>query len=382
MSSHELGRPDALTHFYLMGHDETQAVDLAGEPLSPPEVSEARYGLAVPQVAEIMASKHVLSVLDTRHNHEFGSPLIVVDSSFRESGQIRGYKPIWEGQAPQRFGRAWDTDRFSYPDTVSANHFSVAMNGLELYVTNLRPTNNTTLSGNLIGRRGNGGDDAGVIANYTVVAQQDLRGRSEFRSHDVDAPYGYYRGHAIIGRDSLTVRDGVYFTTRPRSEAVVVDDQSKELKTARYEIESLAYRRLGRPGQASTKEVLGLVNELTNELMPYDLDKTERISQPHYDTMGLINLSEYLRQRAGVCRHQNLLAAVLMEVVADRGYIDGTVGVQRNHVIELNGAHAWSIFKPRGGGDDIIVDPAQKFIGTREEARAKGLWNYYLAAEN
>ncbi len=379
MSSPELSRPDALAHRYVLGPDETQIINLSGEPLAPPEATYAEHGLTAPKVAEIDASGHQLSILDMRQHTSCNAPLVVVDGNFKASGGQLGYRGIRDNEPERYFGRGWDRERFSYPPTVSANHFSVALRGLEIHIRNLRPTNTTTLSGHLVGMERK--IDDSIVDMYTINVRHDLRNHHSFEAEDETAPYGYYRGHAIIGRNSKTVRDGVYFTTRPRSEAVVVDHLSPELRYAQYDLHAKAARRLtGHQGPQQVRDALELVNSYTQELMPYNLRKVEAICGPYYDDMDLINLSEFVRLGAGVCRHQNLLAALFIDLLIESGYVQGKVGVQRNHDIEANGAHAWAVLK-QPNEESLIVDPAQNFVGTPEEAQARGLWKYIVALD-
>ena len=192
--------------------------------------------------------------------------------------------------------------------------------------------------------------------------------------------YGYYKNHPVIGRESPSVKNGVYFTVNPNSEAVVVDDASRTLQQAAKGMLRQVGRRFGKAPTVSTKKTLELVDKYTDQLMPYDLEKTEKLSAPHYNDNGLINLSEYVENKAGVCRHQCLLAAFLLETLVDKGVLVGRSGVERNHDIDAHGAHAWAIFE-QPNGTVYVVDPAQGFVGTKEQARAKGLWKYDLPVE-
>jgi transglutaminase-like putative cysteine protease len=114
--------------------------------------------------------------------------------------------------------------------------------------------------------------------------------------------------------------------------------------------------------------------------MPYNLEAAENLSRPHYGTKGLISLSEYVERGVGVCRHQCLLAAVILETLAENKIVAGKSGVERNHDLDANGAHAWATFETPGG-QKFVLDPAQDFVGTKDKAHAEGRWKYYLPAD-
>ena len=116
---------------------------------------------------------------------------------------------------------------------------------------------------------------------------------------------------------------------------------------------------------------------LTARHMRYDLGAITAMCGPYYSSHGIIPLSEFVDAGIGVCRQQALLAATLTESLIERRRLHGSVHVERNHDVEAHGAHAWAVLNSEGA-DDIIIDPAQGFVGTRDEARAEGRWHYYV----
>ena len=70
---------------------------------------------------------------------------------------------------------------------------------------------------------------------------------------------------------------------------------------------------------------------------------------------------------------------ILAESLVEKGILLGQVGVERNNDIDAHGAHAWAIFKTLDG-KSIVVDPAQNFVGTKQQARRERRWKYDLPA--
>jgi hypothetical protein len=87
-------------------------------------------------------------------------------------------------------------------------------------------------------------------------------------------------------------------------------------------------------------------------------------------------LSVFVRRGFGVCRHQGLLAAYLLERLVDDGILQGHAGVERNELPDAGGGHAWAIFHT--SNESIVVDPAMGFLGTKDEARREGHHEYAL----
>lgn len=365
--------PEVFVRDYVMSPNETAYVDLSVAPLEKPAHVKRALGIRVPQLATISASTQEFSLLDTRETDRYTTPFLLVAASFKR--QRRAYKGVWEDEL-LTVGRAHHRDRFKYHGTVSSRHFSLLFSNGELAVLNGEPTNETRLRGNFnFGESPDGRHD--VRAVYTQQAVDDLRHRHDYGSADETAPYGYFRNHQIIGRKNTTLKGGVYFTTDPKSEAVVVDDKSEALRSAAEEFLAVIASKYGQQPTIFTARILREANDYTRTIMPYNLRKAERLSAPHNDNNGLIGLSDYIKQRAGVCRHQCLLAAFLLETLIDKNLLVGKIGVERNHDIEAHGAHAWAIFETPDN-KKFVLDPAQNFVGTKEEAARRGRWKYHI----
>lgn len=130
------------------------------------------------------------------------------------------------------------------------------------------------------------------------------------------------------------------------------------------------------------RDILKIVMNKVKEVMPYDGLKTESISRQYNGDM-LVGLSTFINEHAGVCRHQGLLAAYIIENLIREGLMTGAVGVERNTVKEIGGTHAWAVFKTKVDEDEelFVVDPAQSFVGTKAEALNEGRWKYRLNSD-
>lgn len=173
---------------------------------------------------------------------------------------------------------------------------------------------------------------------------------------------GTYQGRPIIGRDR-PINEGVYLGESSR-EAIVVDDK-KDSKLAAVYKELLvrlknAYQRQGKDYK---RDLLSEVWRLVKEVIPYDENKVRRIRQMLSEPDTKVYLSSFFE--GGVCRHQALLAAYLLERLAKERIVGGKVSVDRNYV-ENTGGHAWTRYR-NSAGKVFIVDPAQNYIGPLDQ---------------
>lgn len=330
-------------------------------------------------VAGIRAVDITLVVFDTRNSEQYTTPFVVATEEYRHDHST-GYKGVYPDEQII-FGRHHHQKRFHYPPRISRDHFALHYDEKSdrLTIEDCASTNGTRLSAFIVK------EDKEVSASYQNIYDkytnffvQDVKDEQNYGERDTVAPYGYRFNHPIIGRRSPSVRNGVYGTRE--SEQVVVDDKSRLLKKVVDDFMAT----LPTANEAETMSTTGLLNQVclhVARVLKYDLPGAERLSAPHYGNKGLICLSEYIDQGVGVCRHQALLAAHLIEEVIERGYIEGSVGVERNQDLEANGAHAWAVYKSTTS-DDIIVDATQKFVGTRKQAQQRRLWRYSVAKDD
>lgn len=317
-------------------------------------------------------------ILDTRESRRYKSPYVLL----KEENDMPVVKGIWPhktaviGRAPEH------GNKFHHSDYISASHFSLELEGDSIVLKDLSSTNGVAVSGFLIP---DADENIDIMKKHGVKGDFTERLSEEGRNHNAfdgerkpEAPYGTMKGFAVIGRDSLTVRGGVYGTLTPKSEFVIVNANSPQI--AKLEQQLSNELRNGPYVPGAERAILNAVRSMTAHAMRYDLDEVDKMSKPFYETSGLVALSDYIDRGVGVCRQQALLAAVLLERVIDEGFLEGSAHVERNRSIEARGAHAWAVFS--GANGDVIVDPAQNFVGTRDEAAQIGRWPYYVDASS
>jgi hypothetical protein len=197
--------------------------------------------------------------------------------------------------------------------------------------------------------------------NKTIIAEKRVENSAFYEERGFIKKEKFFQGRPIIGRDRK-INGGVYLGAGER-EAIVVDDQ-KDLKLNRV-YQELINRRL----QAQQKGIpfkQGIIEEiwqLVGEVMPFDeenvLDIEKRLPEPD----SKIYLSAFFG--GGVCRHQALLTAYLLERLANDGIVRGQASVDRNYV-EGRGGHAWARYT-NSAGDVFILDSALNYIGRLDE---------------
>jgi hypothetical protein len=337
---------------------------------------QKEMGVDGAMVAGIRAADTAFLVIDTRDSNHYRTPFLITTDTYQHTSSV-GYKGIWPNEHVV-IGRRHHEGRFQYDSKVSRDHFSIFYDEQEdkLFVQDEASSNGTYLTGFTVDVDQAG--QQGIRDEFTHHVVADVEYERNFGERDTKAPYGYYRNHPIIGRKSSSVRGGVYGTRS--SEFIVIDDKSRLLKKVVDDfMETLPS---GDDAETlSTMSILQRINFRVANVLRYDLERAERISEPHYGHKGLIDLSEYVEHGVGVCRHQALLAAHLIEEVIDKGYLKGRVGVERNHDLEANGAHAWAVYKS-DTSEDVIVDPANHFVGSRKRAQKEGRWRYVVAQDD
>ncbi len=351
-----------------------------------------RFGINGRWIADITASSktfHIIDVRDNGVNHGFR----IIDDSYKlNSADEKGIKGVSEFSGPVKIGRKHHADRFEYPATVSGDHFQVeysvgTLDGQgELIVTNLNPTNPTFLIAYVKQPEGTPVIPSQRVTpqiedDRTALAESRLKNDPRQGESDENAPYGYHLNHPKLGRKSVSVDDGVYLGGSAR-EAIWVNGESEVLKKVYEELAQELRTGFKDRKTATTQIILIRVRDKVREVMPYDGPKTTSISQDYYGDK-LAELSMYVNERAGVCRHQALLAAYLTEMLINEGFLRGGIGVERNTVEDYGGTHAWAVFKPEGGKpeDTIVIDPSQPFVGTKAQAERENRWAYRLSTD-
>lgn len=217
------------------------------------------------------------------------------------------------------------------------------------------------------------GDFRIAMWDKTRMAEERARHSPLYEEPDAEARHGYFKGRQIIGRDTH-INNGVYIGGGKREAIVIDDSKDDQLNIAYKELESIM-NKIEALGEKYKNNILNEVFDLTKIKLPYNNHGVNLIFKKYglsEDTK--IRLGIYIAEGAGVCRHQALLAAYLLEKLKLDGKINGVASIDRNY-IKAFGGHAWVRYT-NSKGDVYIIDPAQDFIGSLEDAEKKGKWSY------
>jgi hypothetical protein len=228
----------------------------------------------------------------------------------------------------------------------------------------------------------------------TSLVEKRLLASSEFtppRPGDAWAPHGYFASRRIIGSEMGHVNGGVYLGAHAR-EALVVDDEptneaGNKLRAFYTEkIRPAIEQAAAQVGRKPKDVALSVIYRTVLKAMPYDAEKTDLLI--HMLTGGQrdmkIHLAPFIQNGVGVCRHQALLVAYLIEKLTQeddlRFRLNGKLSLERNSIANLDenktGAHAWVRYTSTSG-EVYIVDVAQKKCGKLDDlAREPGNWEY------
>lgn len=228
----------------------------------------------------------------------------------------------------------------------------------------------------------------------TEKVQDRLRPSAEFvppKPGDQEAPYGRYSGRPVIGSGMSRIIGGVYLGANAR-EAIVVDDSPENPagqlldKIYRERFQPLL-RQLAIGYRSSLRDTaLFAVYQAVLQTMPYNARMTREMVE-HY-TGGQpdkkLHLAVFAYHHLGVCRHQALLAAYLLEKLLTEKdkelRLKGSFSVERNQLASsdesLELAHVWVRYTT-SDGEVFILDPAQQKFGRLRDLIGKpGAWEY------
>lgn len=151
---------------------------------------------------------------------------------------------------------------------------------------------------------------------------------------------------------------------------------AEELKQRASQLSASGGQRLAKTG------LLSELNDFVRQKMPYSLSGVQDIYHHFGGTPGKkISLAYYIEKGVGVCAHQALFAATLMEILRLQGDVGGVARVNRSiqwPQVGEPGGHAWVRYT-NSAEQIYIIDPAQNFVGSLKEAAARDRgWNYRL----
>lgn len=208
----------------------------------------------------------------------------------------------------------------------------------------------------------------------TSLAIENIKDSGLYEEAAKESPHGYFKGRHIIGRDT-PIQGGVYIGAGDR-EAIVVDDTNNLSELDKiYKLLIQKREEIVAEGGSFTKGILEDVFTTVQQVLLLDKQKVQEIN----NTLNLnhnekVTLDTYIRNKAGVCRHQALLGGYILERLAKEGYIKGQVSIDRNF-IPGKGGHAW-IRYTSGEGRVVILDPARNFIGYLDTVGKGAGWSY------
>jgi hypothetical protein len=370
--------PEKRPGFYVkrMKLPESGEIEIdTSQQLIPPEGIYQEKGINAALIGGIRAGEGTYLLLDTRTSAHYETPFLITTEDFRQ-GDSKGFVAL-RATTPLTIGRQAYSGQFAHDSRLSRSHFSLtydeASGTLMLHDNGSR--NGTFFTGYTPDAIGLSrlGIDGSITADYA----EEARHGGGYRQPDASAPYGREGEYPIIGRLSMSVRDGVYGTRT--SELIHVDAESLLMRIAtRNFVDTLPNDPITET--LSTVDLLRRVNDYVAGLLRYDVPMTDHMSEPYCNDHQLINLSVFIEARVGVCRHHALMAAHLVEELIDRGMVSGSVGVERNQDYQADGAHAWAIYRD-DNSHEVIVDPTYGFVGSRTQAAREGGWRYIVAAD-
>lgn len=201
--------------------------------------------------------------------------------------------------------------------------------------------------------------------NKTELAQERLKERGLYEEPDRESKTGYYLRRPIIGRDT-PINGGIYVGGGER-EAILVDDSFEKSKLHDVYDELIQVRSEDvKRGRHFKEGLLTDVFELVQKRLPYRPDIVRQLAiKNKIKPDQKVSLTAYLKAGGGVCRHQALLVAYLLERAGKEGKVSGKVSIDRNFVPGVGG-HAW-IRYTNSIGDVIVIDPARQITATLDE---------------
>ena len=230
----------------------------------------------------------------------------------------------------------------------------------------------------------------GYVAEHTISAMDLAKqlGHMTTDTNEWGEAVKKFAGREIITRDS-EIGGNATASVDIRSwvagdEAIVVDGKreltkpiyDKYLNTAR---EKMIEKSRAKNGLFEESMALEAIFETVTENMEYDHGYVKKVSDSFAKEQNghrKIDLSEYMRDKKGVCRHMALLSAWLGGELKAEGYLSGrtTAEVNEKHNV---GAHEWARYTDTNG-NVTIIDPAKMYIGASVNPTG---WDYRRAEE-
>lgn len=217
---------------------------------------------------------------------------------------------------------------------------------------------------------------------HTVGAEEAARLLGMMRTDQ--AGVERFGGRETIGRDTFPIDGKVDIRSwQGGAEAIVVD--SKKNPEGYDPVRNRFQEQLAQQADTDERSVLGTIYDTVRTTMRYDLDGVEelnkRLGVAEKTKTNKIGLEVYMDAGIGVCRHMALAESWLGGEAVESGLLpQGTkVTAEVNQHAE-RGAHEWAR-ATLPDGSIYILDAAQGFFGTLQEAATRAQWDYFRPEE-
>ncbi|MGB4967429.1 MAG: hypothetical protein WBO35_04475 [Candidatus Saccharimonadales bacterium] len=297
-----------------------------------------------------------------------GHPLALGRNSGRSGERVTG---------DQLWGRP-------YGSGVSREHLTIKLDGgtISFKDTSTFGTKYNTNWSQLVSHER---DTDAYVAEHTISASEraELLGYLAVGVSDTGEIVKLFAGREIITRDS-EVGGSATASVDIRSwvagaEAIVVDSKREETRQIYEEYFNTVRKKINEKSKSNdwgyTEQMaVEAIFETIYEKMSYDLayvnDISARLAADQNGTRK-IDLSFYMQDGKGVCRHMALLAAWLGGELKQAGYLKGKMTAEVNQNSEV-GAHEWARYTA-ADGSVMIIDPAQRYMGSLGNSES---WDY------
>ena len=313
--------------------------------------------------------------------------------------------PIYFGNLPSRpyndpNGRISYT--FNFPKYVSQTHFSLQClwdnGGYKIIITDTYSRNGTTVACNpeALTTQPYEGDveDIDEVDNHdrykflraegTMRSVESWQDTGVMEQSETDDRH-YLYGKEVINRNTNGVNGKIDLGYLHSALPILVDAESPQISALYDHLQAdISLRKASFGRYFTDKRALEQVKTLVSDTLSYDIDETLQIDKRYSNLPDEpLNLSKFVDAGVGVCREQALLAASLIESLCSQGLLRGQVGVERNVNVMVDkadtGGHEWAVFRVDDNHDhDIIVDPAQNYVGPRKHNRRDIHWDYEI----
>lgn len=202
-------------------------------------------------------------------------------------------------------------------------------------------------------------DQAQTPRNRFLEAAHRLSSSTHYKSASTsDAPYGYFRGRHIIG-ECTRIQGGIYVGADPH-EAIVIDEKYGTLRNVYNQlVESL--KDLPEHPTHFEYHVFLKVIELSRRVLAYRPEDTDQIcDNEEISHDEKVALDVFISRRAGLPRHQVLLAAFLLEKLRSESIIQGLPAL--DNAITAQGDNREALLYTSENGTVLRFDPLERAI--------------------